>query len=46
VALALVEIIKLGTEHNKKLLPKIEEICKKEEKSNIKKMYMDIIKKR
>jgi hypothetical protein len=30
----------------KKLLPKIEEICKKEEKSNIKKMYMGIIKKK
>ena len=40
-AYALVEIIKLETEHNKKILPKIREICSKEEKPNIKKMYMD-----
>jgi len=44
-AFALVEIIKLETEYNKKLLPKINKICEKEEKPNIKKMYMDIIKK-
>jgi hypothetical protein len=44
-AFALVEIIKLETEHNKKILPKIKEICAKEEKPNIKKMYMDVIKK-
>jgi len=44
-AFALVEIIKLETEHNKKLLPKIIKICEKEEKPNIKKMYMEIIKK-
>ena len=43
-AYALVEIIKLEIEHNKKLLPKIKEICSKEKKPNIKKMYMDAIK--
>ena len=44
-AFALVEIIKLETEHNKKLLSKINKICEKEKKANIKKMYMEIIKK-
>ena len=43
-AFALLEIIKLETDHNKKLIPKINEICAKEEKSNIKKMYNDGIK--
>ena len=44
-AFALVEILKMETDYNKTLLPKIKKICEKEEKPNIKKMYMDIIKK-
>ena len=44
-AFALVEIIKLETEYNKILLLKINKICEKEEKINIKKMYLDIINK-
>ena len=44
-AFALVEIIKLETEHNKTLLSKINKLYEKEEKPNIKKMYLDIIKK-
>jgi hypothetical protein len=44
-AFALGEILKLKTEHNKKLLPKINEICEKEEKNSIKKIYVDAIKK-
>jgi len=43
-AFALAEIIKLKTEHNKKLLPKIPKICEKEIKPNIKKMYLDALK--
>ena len=38
-AFALVEIIKLETDHNKELLPKINEICKKEEKWKLLKFY-------
>lgn len=44
-AFALGEIIKLKTEYNKKLLPKINEVCKKEEKNSIKKIYLDALKK-
>jgi HEAT repeat protein len=44
-AFALGEILKLKTDHNKKLLPKINEICEKEEKNSIRKIYMDAIKK-
>lgn len=44
-AFALVEIIKLETEYNKALLPKIKKLSEKEEKPNIRKMYLDIIKK-
>jgi HEAT repeat protein len=40
-AFALGEILKLKTEYNKKLLPKINEICEKEEKNSIKKIYLD-----
>jgi len=43
-AFAFVEILKLETENNKKLIPKIKELIAKEEKPNIKKMYMDGIK--
>ena len=43
-AYALVEILKLETENNKKLLPKIKELSTKEEKPNIKKMYNDVLK--
>jgi len=43
VAFALVEILKLKTEYNKKLLPKIAKVCEKETKPNIKKMYLDAL---
>jgi len=44
-AFAIGEIVKLKTEQNKKLLPKISEIIEKEEKNSIKKIYMEAIKK-
>ena len=44
-AFALGEIIKLKTEYNKDLIPKINKICETEEKNSIKKMYMDALKK-
>ena len=44
-AYALIEIIKMKTEYNKKLLPKIAKICEKETKPNIKKMYMEALEK-
>ena len=44
-AFALGEILKLKTKHNKKLLPEIERIIKKEEKNSIRKIYLDAIKK-
>jgi hypothetical protein len=44
-AFAIGEIVKLKTEYNKKLLPKINEICEKEEKNSIKKIYLDAIRK-
>ena len=43
-AFALVEIIKIETENNKKLIPMIKKLITNEEKPNIKKMYMDAIK--
>ena len=43
-AFALGEILKLKTNHNKALLPKVEEICAKEEKNSIKKIYLSAIK--
>lgn len=44
-AFALGEILKLKTKHNKKLVPAVEAIIKKEEKNSIKKIYIDAIKK-
>lgn len=44
-AYALGEILKLKTKHNSDLLPAIENICEKEEKNSIKKIYLDAIKK-
>lgn len=44
-AYALAEILKLKTEHNKKLLPKIEALCGKEEDNGVKKKYADALKK-
>jgi hypothetical protein len=44
-AFALGEILKLKTVYNKELLPKIHEICGKEEKNSIRKIYLDAIKK-
>lgn len=44
-AFALGEILKLKTKHNSHLLPEIENICNKEEKNSIKKIYLDTIKK-
>jgi len=44
-AFALGEILKLKTKHNTNLLPAIENICEKEEKNSIKKIYLDAIKK-
>lgn len=44
-AFALGEILKLKTKHNAALLPAIENICEKEEKNSIKKIYLDAIKK-
>lgn len=44
-AFALGEILKLNTKYNKHLLPALENICNKEEKNSIKKIYLDAIKK-
>ncbi len=44
-ALALGEILKLKTKHNKHLLPAIELICDKEQDQAIKKKYLDAVKK-
>jgi HEAT repeat protein len=44
-AFALGEILKLKTIHNKNLFTAIENICDKEEKNSIKKIYLDAIKK-
>lgn len=44
-AYALAEILKLKTENNKKLLPKIEVLCEKEEDNGVKKKYLDALKK-
>ena len=44
-AVALSEIVKLKTKHNKELLPAIEAICKREEQNSIRKIYLDAIKK-
>ena len=44
-ALALGEILKLGTKRNKDLLPAIEAILKREEENSIRKIYMAAIKK-
>lgn len=44
-AFALGEILKLKTKHNAGLFPAIENICEKEEKNSIKKIYLDAIKK-
>lgn len=43
-AFALGEILKLKTKHNAELLPVIENICQREEKNSIKKIYSDAIK--
>jgi hypothetical protein len=40
-AYALAEILKLNTESNKKLLPKIESLSEKEEDNGVKKKYLD-----
>lgn len=44
-AYALAEILKLKTELNKNLLPKIEKLCEKEEDNGVKKKYLDALKK-
>lgn len=44
-AFALGEILKLNTSLNKELLPKIDSLCKKEEKNSIKKIYLSALKK-
>ena len=44
-AYALAEILKLKTENNLKLLPKIEALCDKEEDNGVKKKYLDALKK-
>lgn len=44
-AFALSEILKLKTESNKKLLPKIEALCEREEDNGVKKKYIDALKK-
>ncbi len=38
-AFALGEIVKLKSKHNEDLIPTIENICNKEEKNSIKKIY-------
>lgn len=44
-AYGLAEILKLKTELNKELLPKIEAICEKEEDNGVKKKYLEALKK-
>lgn len=44
-AFALGEILKLKTKRNTDLFPAIENICEKEEKNSIRKIYLDAIKK-
>lgn len=44
-AFALAEILKLKTEHDGKLLPKIEALCEKEEDISVKKKYIDALEK-
>jgi HEAT repeats len=44
-AYALAEILKLKTENNKELLPKIEKLCEKEADNGVKKKYLDALKK-
>lgn len=44
-AYALAEIVKLKTESNKRLLPKIEVLCENEEDNGVKKKYLDVLKK-
>lgn len=44
-AYALAEILKLKTDNNKKLLPKVEAICEKEKDNGVKKKYLDALKK-
>ena len=44
-AYALAEILKLKSDNNKNLLPKIEALCEKEKDNAIKKKYLDAIKK-
>jgi HEAT repeat protein len=44
-AFALGEILKLKTKHNASLLSAIEAICNSDEKSSIKKIYLDAMKK-
>lgn len=44
-AFALGEILKLKTKHNADLIPAVKEICEKEEKNSIRKIYLDAIKK-
>ncbi|MBS1928196.1 MAG: hypothetical protein JST95_06360 [Bacteroidetes bacterium] len=44
-AYALAEILKLKKDTNKKLLPKIETLCDKEEDNGVKKKYLDALKK-
>jgi hypothetical protein len=43
-AYALAEILKLKTENNKNLLPKIETLCEKEKDNGVKKKYLDALK--
>ena len=44
-AIALGEILKLKTKHNKTLLPAIESICDREQDNGVKKKYLNAIKK-
>lgn len=44
-AFALSAILKLGTKHNKQLLPAVEDICNREEKNSIRKIYQEALKK-
>lgn len=44
-AYALAEILKLKTENNTKLLPKIEQLCETETDNGVKKKYIEAIKK-
>jgi HEAT repeat protein len=44
-AYALAEILKLKTDNNKRLLPKIETLCQNEDDNGVKKKYLDALKK-